>query len=147
MNHYLFSVYAAYNTRAFKRSKFARPYICRLIVFGRLTCPSTGPLLQGDSSAAATAAYSWRSPTAKFRSSTTAHCSALSNQVGNAATACSFIRCPKRKGEFPNHTHVYADDAQVGEEPPLLSGEILLRLLHPSGEASDRGSSEGRGAL
>jgi hypothetical protein len=53
-----FPFYAACSTRALKRSKFARPYICRLIVFSRLTCPSTGPLLQGSSSAAATAAYS-----------------------------------------------------------------------------------------
>src|SRR5262249_42934590 len=88
-----FPFYAACNTRALKRSKFARPYICRLIVFSRLTCPSIGPLLQGNSSAAASAAYSWCSLTAKCRSSTTAHCSASSNQVGNAATACSCISC------------------------------------------------------
>ncbi len=29
------------NTLAFNRSNFARPYICRLSIFKRLTCPST----------------------------------------------------------------------------------------------------------
>jgi len=35
------------NTLARRRSKPARPYICRLIIFSRFTCPSTWPLLQG----------------------------------------------------------------------------------------------------
>src|ERR1700722_11253813 len=34
------------NTLARRRSKPARPYICRLIIFSRFTCPSTWPLLQ-----------------------------------------------------------------------------------------------------
>ena len=33
-------------TRFLSSSKLARPYIYRLIVLSRLTCPSTGPLLQ-----------------------------------------------------------------------------------------------------
>src|SRR5258707_10849757 len=48
--------YAAHNTRARKRSKFARPYICRLMVFKRLTWPSTWPLLHGYSRDAITTA-------------------------------------------------------------------------------------------
>src|SRR6185369_15202692 len=39
--------YSVHNTRARRRSKFARPYSCRLMVFKRLPCPSTGPLLHG----------------------------------------------------------------------------------------------------
>jgi hypothetical protein len=35
------------STRAFRSSKPARPYICRLIAFSRLMCPSMGPLLHG----------------------------------------------------------------------------------------------------
>lgn len=38
----------AARTRARRSSNPARPYICRLIIFRRLTCPSTGPLLHGS---------------------------------------------------------------------------------------------------
>ena len=34
------------STRALRSSKPTRPYICRLIAFKRLMCPSMGPLLQ-----------------------------------------------------------------------------------------------------
>jgi hypothetical protein len=37
------------STRARSSSKPARPYICRLITFSRLICPSNGPLLRGVS--------------------------------------------------------------------------------------------------
>ena len=37
------------------RSRLARPYIWRLMVFSRLICPSTCPLLQANSTAARTA--------------------------------------------------------------------------------------------
>jgi hypothetical protein len=36
---------AAFRTPARNNTHPARPYICRLIVFSRFTCPSTGPLL------------------------------------------------------------------------------------------------------
>ena len=85
--------YAAPNTRARKRSKFARPYICRLSVFKRLLCPSTGPLVHGYSRDAATACYSWRMPTAKVRNSGTGHCSALSTQAERATRTRSFSSC------------------------------------------------------
>jgi hypothetical protein len=42
-------------TRFLKRSKPARPYICRLIVLSRLICPSMGPLFQGTVIASLTA--------------------------------------------------------------------------------------------
>ncbi len=45
-------------TRRRSKSKCARPYICRFIVFSRLMCPSTGPLLHGYFKAALTAASS-----------------------------------------------------------------------------------------
>jgi hypothetical protein len=48
----------AWSTRAFRRSQLARSYIRRLIVFRRLTCPSTRPLLHGYSSPGATPASS-----------------------------------------------------------------------------------------
>ena len=44
------------STRSRNRSKWARPYIWRLMVFSRLMQPSTGPLLHGSCSAASTAA-------------------------------------------------------------------------------------------
>ncbi len=40
-------VVGRYSTRARSRSKLARPYIWRLMVLRRLTCPSSWPLLQG----------------------------------------------------------------------------------------------------
>jgi len=43
-------------TRFRSKSKFARPYICRLMNLRRLTCPSTCPLLHSFSNAARTAA-------------------------------------------------------------------------------------------
>src|SRR5262245_21570325 len=48
----------ACTTRARSKASPARPYICRLMAFSRLTWPSTGPLLHGPVSAAATAASS-----------------------------------------------------------------------------------------
>ena len=48
-------LYAALRTRARSSSNPARPYICRLIVFSRFTCPSTGPLLHLAVTAAVTA--------------------------------------------------------------------------------------------
>jgi hypothetical protein len=39
------SSHPAFRTLARSRSSPARPYICRLIIFNRFTCPSTGPLL------------------------------------------------------------------------------------------------------
>ena len=57
--------HAASNTRCRRRSKPARPYIWRLIVFRRLICPSTGLVLQGSASAARTAARSRRRLSAK----------------------------------------------------------------------------------
>src|SRR5215471_13561398 len=48
-------------TRARRSSKPARPYIWRLIILRRLIWPSTWPVLQGVSTAAATAEMSfWR---------------------------------------------------------------------------------------
>ena len=46
---------ASRNLRS-SRSRLARPYIWRLRVFSRLTCPSVWPLLQGSATAACTAA-------------------------------------------------------------------------------------------
>ena len=45
-------------SRARRSSTPARPYIWRLIVFSRFTCPSTGPLLQRSVTAASTARMS-----------------------------------------------------------------------------------------
>lgn len=45
----------AYTTRFLNKSNPALPYICRFIIFNRLTFPSTGPLLQGKVSAFSTA--------------------------------------------------------------------------------------------
>jgi hypothetical protein len=42
-------------TRAFNRSRLARPYICRFNILSRVICPSTCPLLQGERSASCTA--------------------------------------------------------------------------------------------
>jgi hypothetical protein len=39
-------IQAAFNSRAFRRSAFARPYIVRLINFRRFTCPSTLPFIR-----------------------------------------------------------------------------------------------------
>ena len=63
--------YAA-RTRARSRSKFARPYLWRLIALSRFTCPSTGPLLQGSVSADSTAFVSRSSPVMKLRNSANA---------------------------------------------------------------------------
>jgi hypothetical protein len=49
---------AAVSTRARSKANPARPYICRLTVFNRFTCPSTGPLLHLCVTAACTAASS-----------------------------------------------------------------------------------------
>lgn len=59
------SVHAAWRTRWRRRSNPALPYMLRLISFRRLTCPSTGPLLQGSTMAARTAGSSRRSPVTK----------------------------------------------------------------------------------
>src|SRR5271166_3295614 len=56
-------------TRALSKTNPALPYICRLTVFSRLTCPSTGPLLHRSVTAASTAAWSRRIPSANRRSS------------------------------------------------------------------------------
>jgi hypothetical protein len=61
------SAHPAFRTLARSSANPARPYICRLIIFSRLTCPSTGPLLHFPVSAAATAASSWRKPSANLR--------------------------------------------------------------------------------
>ena len=42
-------------SRARSKDTPARPYICRFIIFNRLMCPSTGPLLHGSVTAASTA--------------------------------------------------------------------------------------------
>src|ERR1700740_7647 len=49
------------STRALRSSKPARPYICRLIAFSRLICPSIGPLLHGIVIESSTASKSRRS--------------------------------------------------------------------------------------
>jgi len=61
--------HAALTTRALSNTNPARPYICRLIVFNRFTCPSTGPLLHVSVTAACTAASSRRMPSANRRRS------------------------------------------------------------------------------
>jgi hypothetical protein len=48
-------VQLANNTRRRNRSTLARPYICRLISFTLVTCPSTCPLLHATVAAARTA--------------------------------------------------------------------------------------------
>ncbi len=58
-----------WRTRARSKSRFARPYIWRLRNFSRLICPSTCPLLQGDSKAARTADRSAVRRTEKRRTS------------------------------------------------------------------------------
>src|ERR1700722_4316361 len=50
----------ARSTRWRSRSKFARPYISRLISFNRFTSPSPCPLLHGSLAASRTAAQSCR---------------------------------------------------------------------------------------
>jgi hypothetical protein len=54
-----------------RRSGFARPYICLLIILTRLTLPSTAPELLGRVRPFVTAAQSLRSPAAKLRSAPT----------------------------------------------------------------------------
>src|SRR5262249_36247884 len=54
------------NTRAFRNSSFALLYICRLIAFNRLICPSINPLLQGVVIASFTACKSRRSALANW---------------------------------------------------------------------------------
>lgn len=61
----LIPAHAACRTRWRRRSKPARPYMLRLISLRRLTCPSTGPLLQGSTIAARTAGSSCPSPVTK----------------------------------------------------------------------------------
>ncbi len=51
-------------TRFRRRSKFARPYICLLIILMRLTWPSTGPELWGRVRPAVTASRSRSRPVA-----------------------------------------------------------------------------------
>ncbi len=57
--------YAARKTRCRSRSKFARPYMVRLISLSRFTWPSVWPLLHTIVSPARTAASSASSPVAK----------------------------------------------------------------------------------
>src|SRR5262249_35644748 len=64
---------AASSTRARSNTNPARPYICRLIVFNRFTCPSTGPLLHVSVTAACTAASSRRMPSPNPPSSASDH--------------------------------------------------------------------------
>ncbi len=73
------AAYAA-KTRSRSRSKLARPYICRLISFSRLTCPSVWPLLQGSDNAATTASRSLWIPAANRRRS------------GNSLSLTAFIQ-------------------------------------------------------
>ncbi len=47
---------AASRNLRLSRSRLARPYIWRLSVFSRFTCPSVWPLLQASATAACTAA-------------------------------------------------------------------------------------------
>ena len=56
---------SASRTRLRSRSCLAQPCICRLIIFTRLTWPSTGPLFQGRVSPAVTASWSRRRPVTK----------------------------------------------------------------------------------
>ena len=67
-------------TRALSRIKPALPYICLLIVFSRLTCPSTGPLLHFVVIAASTADSSRRIPSTNRRSSEVGDASPLASQ-------------------------------------------------------------------
>ena len=55
---------AAKKTCCRSRLKPARPHMARLMVFKRLICPSTGPVLQGSFSAARTASPSRLIPSA-----------------------------------------------------------------------------------
>jgi hypothetical protein len=55
---------AAQRIRALSKTNPALPYICRLTVFRRLMCPSTGPLLHRCVTAASTADSSRRMPSA-----------------------------------------------------------------------------------
>ena len=50
-----FDDHAAIRNRRLSKSRPARPYIWRLMVFKRLICPSTCPLLQDEPTAARTA--------------------------------------------------------------------------------------------
>ena len=59
--------HAAFRTRALSKTNPALPYICRLTVFRRLMCPSTGPLLHRWVTAASTADSSRRMPSANRR--------------------------------------------------------------------------------
>ena len=75
---------------ALARSNFmpARPYIDRLIVFKRFTCPSTGPLLHCSVIAASTAFSSCRRLAAKFRSSGESQDSASFSQSASGLHDC-----------------------------------------------------------
>ncbi len=81
------SFYPVYKTLALSKSNLARPYICRLSNFNRLTCPSTCPLLHSVFIAARTAASSRRKPLAKFLNSTTPLPSTALNHPSNSGSS------------------------------------------------------------
>ena len=68
-------------TRSLRRSKPARPYICRLMSFNRWICPSTWPLLHGSWSAASTAL---RSRSRRRANVARGECVAASTQCGHS---------------------------------------------------------------
>src|SRR5262249_6382258 len=82
--------HGAWTTLALSNTNPALPYICRLIVFRRLICPSTGPLLHRCVTAASTAASSRRIPSANRRSSGTEDASPLTSQ--SLRVVCALFR-------------------------------------------------------
>src|SRR5262249_46365405 len=83
---------AALSTRARRSTNPARPYICRLIVFNRFTCPSTGPLLHLCVTAACTDASSPRMPSANRRRAGSGEASPRVSHSLNVPVDCLRIR-------------------------------------------------------
>ena len=96
------SHHAAARTRWRSRSWLARPYMLRFSSFNRLICPSTGPVLQGSTTAASTASWSRQMPRTKaFNSVPLALDSQSSNRVARSLLALSLTRVAKLAASSP----------------------------------------------
>jgi hypothetical protein len=127
-------------TRFRRRSNFARPYICRLIVLMRLTFPSTPPELRVMVSPLTTAAWSFLRPVVKERRAGRLSALTLSIQ-SSRRSPCRPVRVLANSVPWP---------ARASRWGPASAGVVGLCLVvriemvgvghDPAGQAADLGA-------
>jgi hypothetical protein len=110
-----------------RRSNPALPYMERLIVFSRLTCPSVGPLLQGSSMPALIARRSEKSPKAKRFSGVF---SAAEIQVPIVEASCSR---KKQRNCFASRSN-----SRTSGQTSATAAKSMIRPVEEEAEESQR---------